>query len=79
MNRCMQHLPEDNFFLFLWLIYQKNKKTGWEINLDGQISDINEKSGQKKNKSVTKTKNIKMPTVGLEPKTSRLRALRCTD
>jgi hypothetical protein len=29
-----------------------------KINLDGQISDINEKSG-KKNKSVIKTKNIK--------------------
>jgi hypothetical protein len=26
----------------------KTKKTGWEINLDEQISDINEKSGQQK-------------------------------
>jgi hypothetical protein len=26
--------------------------------MDGQINDINEKSGQQKNKSVTKTKSI---------------------
>jgi hypothetical protein len=35
------------------------KKTGWEINLDGQISDINENSKTtKKNKLTTKTKDI---------------------
>jgi hypothetical protein len=37
--------------------------------LDEQISDINEKFGQQKNKSVIKTKS-KTPIVGLEPKTT---------
>jgi hypothetical protein len=37
-------------------ISHKNKKTGWEINLDGQINDINKKLEQQK-KLVTKTKN----------------------
>jgi hypothetical protein len=35
----------------IWMnkqISHKNKKTGWEINLDGQINDINKKLGQQK-------------------------------
>jgi hypothetical protein len=60
-----------------------NSKTGWEINLDKQISDINEKSGQQKNKSVIKTKSIKSikktPTMRLEPTMTQLKALCSTN
>ena len=39
-----------------------------KINQDGQISDINEKYGQQKNKLVTNTKkNIERPPWGLNP------------
>jgi hypothetical protein len=44
--------------LYIMYVYYKYKK-----NLDGQISDINEKSGQK-NKLVTDKKSIKHPPWG---------------
>jgi hypothetical protein len=54
---------------------RKTEKTGWEINLNGQISDINEKSGQQKKQISDKDKSIEHPpTVRLEPTTTRLRA-----
>jgi hypothetical protein len=37
-------------------ISHNNKKTGWEINLDGQICDINEKSKQQKKQISDKDK-----------------------
>jgi hypothetical protein len=45
----------------------ERRKPTTEINLDGQISDINEKSGQQKNKSVIKKKSIKHPPWGSNP------------
>ena len=53
----------------------KTKKTRWKINLYWQISDINEKYGQQKNKLVIKNTS----TMELEPTTSRLKVLHSTD
>jgi hypothetical protein len=49
-------------------ISHKNKKIGWEINLDGQISNINEKSRQQKQIG-DKDKKILInhPSWGLNP------------